>query len=121
MKRFARKEGTFKEIKKFVRSKKKFVSNIACHLSKIYHQSERKTCFFFAQNYRFFISKTFGFFIQKKEVFLENTCSRIFNVLLLLVTFLKFISSQKEKRGFIWPKTFEFLFLNIRIFIDFQF
>ena len=29
---------------------------------------------------------------------------------LLLAVFLKVIFNQKEKRGFIWPKTFDFLF-----------
>ena len=40
---------------------------IACHLSKIYLQSERKAWFYFTQNIRLFI--------QKKDVFFENSCS----------------------------------------------
>ena len=40
---------------------------IACHLSKIHLQSERKAWFYTA--------KSFLFFIQKKELFLENSCS----------------------------------------------
>ena len=43
--------------------------------------------------------------------FLKSTC-------LLLAIFLKFIFNQKETRGFIWPKKFEFYFINNRIFIQ---
>ena len=37
------------------------------------------------------------------SIFLKSTC-------LLLAVFLKFIFNLKEKRGFIWSKTFDFLF-----------
>ena len=40
---------------------------IACHLSEIYLQSERKAWFYLTQNIRLFI--------QKKDVFFENSCS----------------------------------------------
>ena len=41
--------------------------------------------------------------LTKFSIFLKSTC-------LLLAIFLKFIFNQKEKRGFIWPETFNFLF-----------
>ena len=41
--------------------------------------------------------------LTKFSIFLKSTC-------LLLAIFLKFIFNQKEKRGFIWSKTFDFLF-----------
>ena len=53
----------------------------ACHLFKIFLQSERKAWLYLAQDFRFFISKTFDFSFRKnmvpwkKEVFLENSCS----------------------------------------------
>ena len=51
---------------------------IACHLSKIYLQSEKKESFYLDQNIRFFYFKNIQSFIQKKKkVFLENSCSRI--------------------------------------------
>ena len=37
------------------------------------------------------------------SIFLKSTC-------LMLAIFLKFIFNLKEKRGFIWSKTFDFLF-----------
>ena len=37
---------------------------------------------------------------------------------LLLPIFKKFIFNQKEQRGFIWPKTFDFYFKKIPIFIQ---
>ena len=43
------------------------------------------------------------------SIFLKSTC-------LLLDIFLKFIFSQKEKYGFIWAKTVDFLFLKHSIF-----
>ena len=41
--------------------------------------------------------------LAKFYIFLKSTC-------LLLAIFLKFIFNQREKCGFIWPKTFNFLF-----------
>ena len=43
------------------------------------------------------------FSFTKIFIFLKSTC-------LLLAILLKFIFNQKEKRGFIWSKTFDFLF-----------
>ena len=59
-----------------------------------------------------FYFKIIQFFIQKKQVFLENTCSWIFlkSMCVLIAIFLTFIFNKKEKRAFIWPKTFDFLF-----------
>ena len=37
------------------------------------------------------------------SIFLKSTC-------LMLAIFLKFVFNLKEKRGFIWSKTFDFLF-----------
>ena len=86
----------------------------ACHLSKIYLRSQRKSWFYLAQNliFRF---KNIRFLFRKKEVFLENSTSWIFyffssQTCLLLATFLKLILKQKKKCGFIWPKTFNVLF-----------
>ena len=45
----------------------------------------------------------FPLLLTKFSIFLMSTC-------LLLAIFLKFIFNQKEKRGFIWSKTFDFLF-----------
>ena len=39
---------------------------LACHISKIFLQSERKAWFYLAQNFRVFISKTFKFLFRKK-------------------------------------------------------
>ena len=41
--------------------------------------------------------------VPEFSIFLKSKC-------LLHAIFLKFIFKQKEKRGFIWPKTFDFLF-----------
>ena len=79
----------------------------ACHLSKTCLQSERRAWF------RFFISKTFDFLFRKIEVFLENSYFWIFcfsEVKVFIVCHLsKIYFNQKEKCGFIWPKTFDFL------------
>ena len=48
--------------------------------------------------------------MTKFSIFPKSTC-------LLLAVFLKFMLKQKEKRGFTLPKTFHFLFQNIRYFI----
>ena len=93
---------------------------IACHLSKICLQSERKAWFYLAQNPRSFISKRFDFLFRKKRcsfkiavpkfsVFLNSLC-------LLLAIFRKYIFNQKGKRGFIWPRTFDLLFKKHLIF-----
>ena len=84
---------------------------LACHFSKIYLHSEKKTWFYLDQNVRYLIS---SILIHKKEVLLERSCSN-FSIFLkstcfLFVIFAKFIFSQKENCGFIWPKTFDFLF-----------
>ena len=52
----------------------------------------------------------FSLRLTKFSIFLKSTC-------LLLAIFLKFIFSQKGKRGFIWPETFNFLVQNL-IFIQ---
>ena len=44
---------------------------MACHLSKIDLQSERKAWFYLAQNMRFFISKTFNFLLRKTRCSLK--------------------------------------------------
>ena len=89
------------------------VSVIACHLPKIQLKLERKAWFYLAQNFRFFISKTFDILFRKKDVSWNN-CSWIFYcfTFLLLAIFLKIIFNQKEKHGFIWSKTFNFLFIK---------
>ena len=52
-----------------------------------------------------FYFKNIQFFIQKKQVFLENTCSWIFlkSMCVLIAIFLTFIFNKKEKCAFIWP------------------
>ena len=45
----------------------------------------------------------FPLVLTKSSIFLLSAC-------LLLAIFLKFFFNQKEKRGFIWSKTFDFLF-----------
>ena len=88
-----------------------FASNKVFYFSQI---KERKIWFYLNQNIRFFISKTLNFLFRKKRcclkraipefpIFPKSTC-------LLLAIFLKFIFNQKGKRGFIWSKTFHFLF-----------
>ena len=44
---------------------------IACHLSEIYLQSERKAWFSLAQNIQFFISKAFEYLFRKKRCSLQ--------------------------------------------------
>ena len=44
---------------------------IACHLSKIDIQSERRALFYFPQNIRFFVSKTSNFLFRKKRFSLK--------------------------------------------------
>ena len=44
---------------------------IACHLSKIDIQSERRVLFYFPQNIRFFVSKTSNFLFRKKRFSLK--------------------------------------------------
>ena len=44
---------------------------IACHFSKIHLQSERKAWLYLAQNFPFFISKTFEFLFRKKRCSLK--------------------------------------------------
>ena len=51
---------------------------IACHLSKIYLQSERKAWFYLVQNVRFSVSKTFEYLFRKKELFLKSSCFLLF-------------------------------------------
>ena len=41
--------------------------------------------------------------VPEFSIFLKSTC-------FMLAIFLKFIFNQKDKRGFIWSKTFDFLF-----------
>ena len=56
--------------------------------------------------------------LTKFSSFLKSTC-------LLLAVFLKPVLNQKEKHGFIWAKTFDFLFqslfLLLAIFLKFIF
>ena len=47
----------------------------------------------------------FSLLLTKFSIFLKSTC-------LFLAVFLKFIFSQKERRGFIWPEMINFLFQN---------
>ena len=71
----------------------------------------RSTILKFLQNFlkwalfplSFDISSEQYLLLTKFSIFLKLTC-------LLLAIFLKFIFNQKEKRGFIWPKAFNFLF-----------
>ena len=51
----------------------------------------------------------FPLLVAKFSILLKSTC-------LLHAIFLRFIFNQKEKRGFIWSETFNFL-LNLLIFI----
>ena len=52
----------------------------------------------------------FPLLLTKLSILLKSTC-------LLHAIFLRFIFNQKEKRGFIWSETFNFL-LNLLIFIQ---
>ena len=52
----------------------------------------------------------FPLLLTKFSILLKSTC-------LLHAIFLRFIFNQKEKRGFIWSETFNFL-LNLLIFIQ---
>ena len=68
-----------------------------------------KLSIFCFKNIRFFIQKKRG--VSRKiagpefSTFLKSSC-------LLLAKFVKVIFNQKEKRGFVWPKMFDFLFLK---------
>ena len=93
---------------------------LAIFLKFIFYQKEKRGFNYLTQNIWFFISKH-SIFYSKKYVFLENTCFWIFlkSAFMLLAIFLKFIFNQKEKRGFIWPKTSDFLFqINSIIYLE---
>ena len=90
---------------------------LACHLSKIYLQSERKMWFYLDQNillHRFLFRKkrySLKIVVPEFSIFLKTTC-------FLYAIFLKFIFSQKENRGYLAQNIRFFYFKYIRTFIQ---
>ena len=67
-----------------------------------------------------FLSFIFGYIFR-----ITFTFNKVFNfpksTCLLLAIFLKFIFNRKENRGFVWTKTFDFLFRKKRCFLKITF
>ena len=93
----------------------------ACHLSKIYLRSQRKSWFYLAQNliFRF---KNIRFLFRKKEVFLENSSSWIFYFfwsqrVYCLPPFENLYWNRRKSVALFGPKRSMFHLKNIWIFI----
>ena len=91
-----------------------FIALIACHICLKFIFNHKEKCGFIWPKTFNFIFQKHSILIQKKEIFFENSCSWIFYFsqfnMFLACHFSKIYLHSEKKRGFIWPKTFDFLF-----------